>query len=338
MRLAFAPWGETVQEQVEAAAAGERAGFESLWTSELHRTAYVPAAAIAAATGRAQVGTAVALAFVRSPMVTALTALDLDELSGGRFVLGLGPGVRRLNEDWHGAEYGRPAPHLRETVAAVRLLVERAGRGEPIELEGEFERLRVRGWQRPFPAPRSAIPVYLAAVGPQMLRLAGEIGDGWISHELCSPGYLRERALPLLEQGLRRAGRSREALTVMASGVCCLGADRHGACRRAAGLVAFYATVRSYEEFFDFHGFLPQARAIRERFLAGDEAGMVDACPDEMVSALALAGTADDVRGRLREYEGLADVVKLSPPTHLVPVEVTRDAQAAILELFEGGG
>ncbi|HEX9776340.1 MAG TPA: LLM class flavin-dependent oxidoreductase [Actinomycetota bacterium] len=334
MRLSLAPWGETIAEQVAAAKAAEDAGFADVWVSELHRSAFVPCAAIASATERVGVGTAIALAFTRSPMTTALTALDLDDWSGGRFILGLGSGVQRLNEDWHNARFGKAAPHLRETVAAIRRLVAGARRGEPITIEGEYEPVRLRGYERPFPQARDAIPVYLAAVGPIMTRLTGEIADGWLGHELGSPRYLAEVITPTLADGLGRAGRAREDLQVVVSAMCVIDEDAKQAKRWAAGLVAFYATVRTYGEFFAFHGFETEAAAIGERFRAGDEAGMIDACPDAMVDALCLAGDADEVRAKLMEYEGLADGVKLSPPTHLVPPEVTRHAQRGILEVL----
>jgi probable F420-dependent oxidoreductase len=334
MRLSYAPWGETLEELVKAAVDAEAAGFDRVWVSELHRSAFVPAAAIANATSKAEVGTAIALAFIRSPMTIALNTLDLDELSGGRFILGLGSGVQRLNENWHNARFGKPAPHLRETVAIVRRLIAESHLGRPLEIEGEWEQIRIRGFQRPFNPIREQIPIHIAAVGDVMTRLAGEIGDGWLGHELGSPQYLSEKILPNLERGLRKGSRSREQLEVIASGCCVIDRDGKQAKRMAAGLVAFYATVRTYEPFFAFHGFGAEAARIQERFQEGDEKGMIEACPDEMVDALALAGTPDEVRARLNEYEGKADGMKLSPPTHLVPVEVTREAQVGIIEML----
>lgn len=335
MRLSYGPWGETLDEQVAAATAAEDGGFETVWTSELHRSAFVPAAAIGAATETVGVGTAIAWAFVRSEMTTALTALDLDELTGGRFVLGLGSGVRRLVEDWHGVEFGKPVTHLRETVAAVRAVVEGAHRGEEIALDGEEVALRIRGWRRPFPPTRPSVPVYLAAVGPMMTALAGEVGDGWISHELGSPAWQREHALPALDKGARAAGRDPGEVTRVVSACCVPHDDAAQARRWAAGLVAFYATVSTYADFFAFHGFGDQAAAVRERFRgSGDAATMADAVPDEMVDAFTFAGTPDDVRRRLAEYDDVADVLKLTPPTHDVDAEVTRTVQHAILEMF----
>lgn len=333
-RLAYGPWGESMTELRAAAAEAEARGADSLWVSEMHRTAFVQAAAIAGSTSRVPIGTAVALAFVRSPLITALSSLDLDELSAGRFILGLGTGVRRLIEEWHARPYGRPAAHLRETIHLVRTLVAEVHRDGPIDYAGEFEHVRLRGFQRPFAPVRTGLPIYVGGMGPATLRLSGEVADGWIAHELCSPRYLVERALPRIRDGLRRAGRDRSSFTVMASACCLPSGDARGARRLAAGLVAFYATVRTYDDFFDFHGFLPAARAIQRRFAEGDLPGMVDACPDELVDALTLVGSPDQIRARLGEYDGLADVIKLTPPTHHVSPEVTREGQVAILDLI----
>lgn len=332
MLLSFGPWGETLGEVVEASKRAENAGFSRAWFAELHRSAFVPAAAVAAATSRIGVGTGIALAFVRSPMTTAMEALDVDELAGGRFALGLGSGVQRLNELWHNARFGSAVGHTRETIAIIRRFIAESHLGRTIEIDGEHERMTLRGYQRPFPPVREAIPIYLAAVGPAMTRLAGEIADGWLGHELGSPRYLADRILPNIEAGIARGGRARNDVDVVASACCAIDGDGRQAKRWMAGLVAFYATVRTYAEFFEYHGFAAEAAAVQERFRAGDEAGMVDAVPDEMVDSFALAGTPDEVRAKLKEYDGIADGIKLSPPTHLVPAEVTRHCQSTILE------
>lgn len=334
LRLTFGPWGETVQEQVDAAVAAEDAGFDAVWVSELHRSAFVPATAMATATSRAQVGTGIAWAFVRSELTTALNALDLDDLADGRLLLGLGTGVRRLIEDWHHAEFGKPVGHLKETVALIRRIIATAHTGERITAEGEWVNVDIRNYERPFPPRRTEVPVYVAAVGPVMTRTAGEIGDGWLAHELGSPAYLREHTLPNLEEGLRRAGRNPEDLDRVVSACCVPHADGAQARRWAAGLVAFYASVRTYTDFFSFHGFESEARQIQQLFREGHVEGMVDATTDEMVDTFTFSGTPDEVRTALTRYEGLADAIKLTPPTHFVPAEVTRLAQANTLELF----
>ena len=334
MRVSYAPWGESIQEQVDAARAAESGGFTDVWVSELHRSAPVPLAAIAGATTTVGVGTAIALGFVRSPMTTALEAMDLDEISGGRLILGLGSGVQRLNEGWHNARFGKPAGHLRETIGVIRRFIAASHLGETIQIDGEYEPMLLRGYERPFPPVRTSIPIYIAAVGEVMTRLAGEIAQGWIGHELGSPAYTAQKVVPNIEAGIARGGRARGDVSVVASGVCAVDNDPKQAKRWAAGLVSFYATVKTYNEFFDFHGFLPEAQRIQERFRAGDEQGMIDACPDEMVDALALAGTPDDVRARLAEYRDVVDGIKLSPPTHGIPADVTRHCQKQILEIL----
>lgn len=336
MRITYAPWGETLDELIEVARRAEEAGAEVLWVPELHRSATIAAAALAQATSQARVGTAIALAFTRSPMVTALEAMDLDELSGGRFILGLGTGVQRLNEDWHNARFGKPVPHLRETVRNIREFIATCTTGQEIALDGEYEPMRIRGYQRPFPVTRKRIPIYLAAMGPAMTRLAGQIGDGWISHELCSPRYLTERILPELEVGIARTeGKTRADLDVVVSACCSIDEDPAVARRRVAGLVGFYASVRTYADFFDFHGLAEQQQAVVDAFRGGTGAEhLADAVSPEMVDALTMTGGRDEVAERIAGYEGLADAVKLSPPTHGLSAAETRAAQDELLSLL----
>jgi alkanesulfonate monooxygenase SsuD/methylene tetrahydromethanopterin reductase-like flavin-dependent oxidoreductase (luciferase family) len=160
------------------------------------------------------------------------------------------------------------------------------------------------------------------------------MADGWIAHELGSPHHLETKILPILEEGLTRGQRRREDITVVASACCAVHPDSHEAKRRVAGLVAFYASVRTYTSFFAEYGFESEAVQIQDRFRDGDIEGMLSACPDAMVDAFAIAGTPDEVRVKVAAYEGVADVVKLTPPRHYVTPEVTREAQESILEYF----
>ena len=341
VRITCGPWGETLAELQDATRAAEEAGAEIAWFPEMHRSAPIAAAAAAAGTRRIGIGTGIALAFVRSPLATALEALDLDELSAGRFRLGLGSGVKRLNEDWHNARWGNPTAHLRETIGIVRQVVANATKGGELTVDGDWERLRMRGFRRPFPPARDRIPIYVAGMGPAMIALAGEVGDGFLSHELCSPRYLTERVLPRLRKGAARAGRALADLDVCVSACCSIDSDSRTAKRRAAGLVGFYASVRTYADFFGFHGLGEVHSRVSEAFRAGtpvDELGpLVD---DAAVDALTLSGTPDEVRARLAAYDGLADSVKLTPPTHGLSNEETRAAQVQLYDLISdlGGG
>lgn len=332
--LSLGPWGQTLEEMVQAARAAEDGGFTTVWTPELHRSAWVPASAMAAATDHIGVATGIAYAFTRSELTTALHALDLDELSGGRFVLGLGTGVKRLIEAWHNAEFGKPATHLRESVAAIRAMIAGAHRGDPMAATGEYVTYDIKGYERPFAPVRTSIPIYVGAVGPVMTRTAGEVADGWISHELASPRFVSEQILPNLQEGLRCSGRSQNDVTRVVSAVCMPHEDSRQAKRWAAGLVAFYASVRTYGDFFAFHGYAKEAAVIADHFRAGDVDAMIAACPDDMVDAFTFAGTPAEIDKRIGNYTGVADELKLTPPTHFVAAEVTRAAQSAILEMF----
>lgn len=337
MNIDFYGFAQSIESVIASMRRAEERGFRAAWSTELHRSPFVALSAAAGVTSRIGLGTAIVWAFTRTPMSMALTALDLDELTDGRFILGLGSGVRRLNTDWHDVEFDRPVRRLKETVETIRTFIATSHLGDPIEIEGELVSMNIYGYKRPFPPRRTRIPIYLASVGPQMTRLTGEVADGWIGHELGSPKYLAETIIPNLEAGLSRAGRNRTSLDIVHSGVCVIHPDRHEALRRTAGLVAFYASVRTYTPFFAFHGFEAEALEIQERFRAGDISGMIEATPDEMVDAVTLSGTPDRAQEKLEAFRGVVDGVKLSAPTHFVTPEVTSEAQAAILEILGPG-
>src|SRR4051794_18577929 len=191
-RISIAAIADTAADLADQARATEAAGIECVWTPELFRSSVTQATWIAAATERIGVGTGIAWAFTRSPFILAVTALDIDEMSGGRFRLGLGAGVKRLNETWHGVDYGRPAPHLRETIEAVRLIMQKAPSGEPIRYEGTYHDIDIKGWVRPHASVRETVPIYTAAVREGMARMAGDVADGLIGHPICSLRWLDE--------------------------------------------------------------------------------------------------------------------------------------------------
>lgn len=335
LRITYGPWGESLAELHQAAKDAEAAGAEIVWFPEMYRSAMVTAATAAQVTHTVGIGTAIALAFTRSPMTTALEALDIDEVSGGRFHLGLGSGVQRLNEAWHNVDWARPVVQLSETVDIIRAVAAKARTGEPIQVGGEREHVDIRGYRRPFHQVRDSFPIYLAGVGPAMTRLAGRTGDGFISHELCSPDWTRERILPNLQAGLTDSGRDVQSLDIVVSACCSLSDDRAEARRWSAGLVGFYASVRTYADFFAFHGFEADQAEVRAAFTAGTSADELGGhVSDRMVDALTLSGTVDDVRSRLREYDGVVTTVKLTPPTHGLSTEESRDAQRRLIDLI----
>jgi probable F420-dependent oxidoreductase len=298
------------------ARAAEDAGIARLWAPELYRSSTIPLALAAEATERIELATGVALAFTRSPFTLALEALDLDELSGARLVLGLGAGARRLNQRWHAAAYDPPVRRMRETVAALRELIAALPAGRRARSEGRLVDVEVVGYRRPHPAPREAVPIWLAAMLPGMSRLAGAVADGLIGHPVVPPSWTAETVLPALREGAERAGRPAPPL---AGGliVACDDADPGGARAAAACTVGFYATVRTYEPIFAAAGFAGRLPAIREAFMTREPARLAAAVGEEMTDAFAAAGSVAAVRRRARAWEGVADRLWATPPHHL---------------------
>jgi probable F420-dependent oxidoreductase len=309
----------------------ERRGIDRLWAPELYRSASVPLAVAAAATQRIELATGIALAFTRSALVLALEALDLDELSGGRLVVGLGAGVRRLNERWHAVPYDPPVRRMREVVAGFRELVAAMSERRDARSEGRLVDLEVVGYRRPHPVLRARIPVWLAAVQRGMATLAGEIADGLLDHPVTTVDWLTQELLPSIRRGAERAGRTPPP--VAGALICAVSADDpQGARRAAACTVGFYATVRSYEPLFAGHGYGDRLTGVRRAFLRGDADALAEAVGEDMVDTFAAAGTPEQVRARAGRYEGVVERLWATAPHHLQQPADTLRWQRGILE------
>ncbi len=312
----------------------EAAGFESVWLAELDHSAFAQAGAVigAGTTSRLLVGTAVALAFPRSPTITAMTAWDLDELSGGRFLLGLGPQVRRVMESRFSVAYDHPAERLAEYVRAVRTIWA-ANRGERVTHEGEHYRITMPTFHgRPQPDRRD-VPILLAAVGPVMARTCGEVADGLVGHPLASRRYLRERIMPAVEKGLELAGRPADACPMTASLLVSIGEDADEARRAARIQLAFYATTPSYRPILELHDRGDRYGDLRRAFVRSDMRAMAELIDDEFLDAVAIAGTPDEARDRLREWDVPVERAILAIPWYRIDPGREREQLDALLEL-----
>jgi probable F420-dependent oxidoreductase len=288
-----------VQETVEAARLAEAAGFESVWATEFtDRSAVVAMAAMAMATERITIGSAIAYAFGRTPLVLADEARDLDTLSNGRLILGLGTGTKRMQQDWHGLDGEHPASRMEELVPLIRRLL-RLHEG-PVEHEGRFYRVVVRPTAPVAPPLRTDIPLYMAGVNPRMVESAGRVADGLVGHPLFTREYVTEVVRPALARGAEHAGRS-EAVPIAGYITCSVSDDADEARRNAKAIVAFNASVRTYRPIVELHGFEAEADAIRAAWKNGDWAAMTEAVSDEMLDTVALAGTPAEVRAQFEE-------------------------------------
>jgi probable F420-dependent oxidoreductase len=315
------------------AKAAEDAGFESCWAAETTHSAFVPVAAAIQATSRIRVGTAIALAFPRSPTITAMEAADLDELSGGRFVCGLGSQVKRVNENRFSVPFEHPAPKLREYAQVMRT-VWAANRGEDRTFEGRFYNVTmpVFGGKR-VPPPRD-VPVYFAAVGPIMARICGEVADGLLGHPLASPKYLEEVVRPAIAEGAQRAGRKPDECNVTASPMISISDDVDLARREVKLQIAFYATTRTYTKILELHGREQIVPDLRAAFDARDKDRMVSLVDDELRDAIAVAGPAAEVKERVARWDGVADRLLMAGPWYGPSFERILENGQAILETF----
>jgi probable F420-dependent oxidoreductase len=300
-------------ELAQAARMAEEAEFESVWATEFYdRSATVGLAAMAQATERIELGSAIAYAFGRTPVVLAAEARDLDELCGGRFTLGLGTGTKRMQRDWHGLDGESPALRMEELVPLLRRLW-RLNEG-PIDHDGRFYRLNVQPTAPPRPPVRPDLPVFMAGVNPRMIEAVGAVGDGLVGHPLFTPEYVERVARPALARGAERAGRD-TAPPIAGYITTSVSEDRDQARRNAAAIIAFNSTVKTYRTVHEVSGFEAEAEAVRAAWSKGDFEGMAKAVTDEMIDAIALAGTPDEVAARFEErWAGVYERPLLWPP------------------------
>ena len=315
----------TIQGQIETAHRAEAAGFESVWTTEFFNAhGLVRLAAIATATERVQLGTAIAYAFMRSPMLAATAAMDIDEISGGRMVLGLGSGTERMNRQWYSSAFDDPpAPRIKDAIALIRAAIA-SQKGGGLVHEGPYYQVKIPAFSRPR-AARAEIPVCLAAVNKGMIRAAAACADGLIGHPVFTRKYIRETVLPELE------GSPCEMLPYVITSVA---ESTELARNEARGQIAFYYTTRLYHSILEPHGWQAAGEAIAAAFRAGDYAAMAANVSEEMIDEIAIAGTPDEVRDQLKAWEGLAEHVLFYAPSVGVKSERVQENLDAIVDTF----
>ncbi len=297
----------------------EALGYECLWSAETQHDPFLPLAVAATVTTRIKLGTSIAVAFPRSPMVLAHIAWDLARASEGRFILGLGSQVKGHNERRFSVKWEPPAPRMREVVEALRAIWDCWQNGTKLAFKGQHYRFDLMTpFFNPGPIPHPAIPVYVAGVNQAMCRVAGEVADGLHVHPFNSPKYLREYVRPAVEEGLRRAGRTGAPFAYVTSSFVVLGdteEERAVARESVKQQIAFYGSTRTYEPVLAVHGWQDLTPALHRKSVEGDWKGMASLITDEMVETYAVTGTYADIASKLKErYAGLLDSTALYQP------------------------
>lgn len=320
----------------DAARAAEAAGYDTLLTMENKHDPFLAHAIAAVSTQRIELGTSVAIAFPRSPMVVANACWDLQNASRGRFVLGIGPQIRPHNEKRFSVKWSAPAPRLREYVHALRAIWTTWERGDKLDFRGEHYTFTL---MPPYFMPPSMgqkmVPITLAGVGPNTLRLAGEVADGIRLHPFCTRAYLTDEILPRLAEGMARSGRQRAQFEITGGGFVATGKDADSVARAfeaVRGRIAFYGSTPGYWGVLEMHGHGELGRELNAMSKQGKWAEMASRVPDELVHEFAAVGTHREIAARIAErFGGLSDAISLRAEGAAgddVPREVIAEIQA----------
>jgi F420-dependent oxidoreductase-like protein len=300
--------GLTSQDQLEIVQEAERLGYDSVWTAEAYGSdAATVLGWLAGQTSKIRLGSGIFQMPGRSAAMTAMTAATIDQLSGGRMILGIGSSGPQVAEGWHGQRFARQLQRTREYVAVVRMALARQRvefHGQTLELplpDGPGKALKLT-----IGPVQDAIPIYLAAIGPKNTALAGEIADGWIP-TLFSPEHVSELR-PLLEEGAQRSGRSLEGFDIAPTVNVCVSDDIDTARNLMRPFIALYVggmgsrEQNFYNNLVCRYGFEAEAKQIQDLYLEGKREEAMAAIPDGLIDSVSLCGPREVVRERLAVY------------------------------------
>jgi probable F420-dependent oxidoreductase len=302
------------------AAWAEAMGYDGISSNETAHDPFLPLALAATATSRVTLETRVAIAFPRSPMVVAYTSRDLQELSRGRFRLGLGTQVKGHIERRFSTLWEPPGPKLREYVQSLRQIWDCWTDGNRLDYRGQFYQFSLMTpFFSPGPSQYPAPAIFTGAVNAYNCRVAGEVSDGLMLHSLTSAEYVRQVVRPGLARGAERAGRDPSQMQVTGGGFIITGPDRSSIRAAAAEVrrrIAFYASTRTYFPVLEAHGFSEIGPRLHQMSLQGEWAEMAELISDEMLDAFAVVGEYDEIAEKFTQrYGGLLDEVSFSPST-----------------------
>ncbi len=326
-----------VTELIAEARGREAAGYDGLWTYEAAHDPFLPLMPVAEHTERLTVGTAIAVAFARNPMSMAYVAHDVQVHSRGRFLLGLGSQVKPHIERRFQMPWGNPAPRMREYIQALRAIWAAWDEEERLDFRGDFySHTLMTPFFSPAPSPWGPPKVYLAAVGEHMTRAAGEVCDGVQPHAFTTQRYLRERTLPLLEEGLAASGRTLADFSISLSGFVVTGRTEEEMATATRGMreqIAFYGSTPSYRTVLEMHGWEELGVELNALSRGTDPdrwRRMGDLVDDEVLRTFAVVAEPDRLGAALLErYAGIVDRFTFYTPYALDETVLT----AAVAEL-----
>ncbi|HXQ19348.1 MAG TPA: LLM class F420-dependent oxidoreductase [Acidimicrobiales bacterium] len=302
----------------------EEFGYDGVWSAETGHDPFLPLAVAATATERIQLGTAIAVAFARNPMTLAVIANDLQTLSEGRFILGLGSQIKPHITKRYSMPWSHPAPRMRELILGIRAIWDSWANDSKLDFRGEFyTHTLMTPFFNPGPNAFGNPSILLAAVGELMTEVAGEAGDGLIVHGFTTERYLREVTLPALERGAAKAGKTRADLEVSYPGFVVTGETEEAlanAARATKAQIAFYGSTPAYRAVLDLHGWGDLSGELNRLSKEGQWVAMGELIDDEMLDAFAVVAPLDEVPARVvARFGDLIDRFSFYTPYRIAP-------------------
>ncbi len=316
----YAPQLDTV---AKAAAAAEEMGYDGIHASETSHDPFLPLVLAAEHTHRLSLGTSVAIAFPRSPMITAMMSWDLQRFSKGRFILGLGTQVKGHNERRFSVPWTAPAPRIKEYIETLRAIWDTFQNNTPPKYSGEhYQFTLINPTFNPGPIEHPYIPVHLAAVNEGNARVAGEVADGIKLHGFNTMGYTKAVLLPAIEKGLEKSGRTRAQFEIWGGGFLATGQDWSAVERnleQVKRLVSFYGSTRTYQNVLEYHGWQEVGQQLHALSVQGKWEEMPKLITQEMVEEFAVVAPYDSVVEKMRQrYGGIVNALDFSDYTKLI--------------------
>ena len=302
----------------EVGAAARRAedrGYDGVLSFEGPHDPFLPLVLAARDTEKVDLTTAIAIAFARNPMNCAQLANDLQLISGGRFMLGLGTQIRPHIERRFSQTWSKPNARMREFVRAIRAIWRSWNDGEKLDFRGEFyQHTLMTPLFNPGANPHGTPPIFLAGFGPAMVRVAGEVADGWILHPLHSPSFVDAVTMPALRQGLEKSGRAESAVQISCQTIVMIGDNDEQLAKARDGAraqLSFYASTPAYKVLLDHHGWGEIQPELNRLSKQGKWFEMMAYITDEMLDVIGVCGAPAEVGAALRARNGFADRTSL---------------------------
>lgn len=335
MKFDLTIFPEDIRQDAELAKRAEAAGFDAFWTAEVAHDPFLPLMAAGLQTDRIRLGTQIAVAFPRSPMITAYTAWDLAQVTGGRFILGLGSQVKAHITKRYSSEWSAPVARMRQYIEALRAIWDNWQNGTPLNYRGEsYKFTLMTPFFTPQPMEHADVPIFIAGVNEQMCRLVGEVCQGIHLHAFHTLLYLKEVVIPSVEAGLVKAGRPRSAVSLTCPVFVVTGrtADEFQAAKHEAKTrIAFYGSTPNYLAVMELHGWGEVAARLSKLAREGEWAAMADQISDDMLAEFAVIAEPEEVFTALRErYQGVVDRICLGYDRKLPFTEIYFEHAAQI--------